>query len=211
MKPSKTFLVGGGGHGRVVLDAILASGNSIDGILDAQLEQGSRIFGVEVVGGDEFLESVDPMTTRLINGVGSTGNSARRIEIFERFSKRGFKFVGVVHAASSVGKECSVDPSAQIMAGAVLQNRVSVGRNVVVNTRASVDHDVSLADHVTVSPGAIISGGVKLGRGTFVGAGAVIIQGIEVGENCVVGAGAVVRHDVKGDSTVVGNPAAQLE
>jgi len=211
MKSSETYLIGGGGHGRVVLDAFLASGKQIDGILDAQLAPGSQVFGVKVLGDDEFLESVDPKTTRLVNGVGSTGDSSRRIEIFERFSKIGFEFIGVVHVAASIGKECSVDASAQIMAGAVLQNRVSVGKNVVVNTRASVDHDVLLADHVTVSPGAIVSGGVKLGRGTFVGAGAVIIQGIEVGQNCIVGAGAVVRHNVKGETTVVGNPATQLE
>jgi maltose O-acetyltransferase len=39
----------------------------------------------------------------------------------------------------------------------------------------------------------------------------VIIQGIEIGEGCVIGAGAVVRHHVKANTTVVGNPAAQLE
>ncbi|NBQ04353.1 MAG: acetyltransferase, partial [Actinobacteria bacterium] len=75
----------------------------------------------------------------------------------------------------------------------------------------SVDHDVVLADHVVVSPGAIISGAVKVGRGAFVGAGAVIIQGIEIGEYCIIGAGAVVRHNTKPNTTVVGNPAAQLE
>ena len=62
-----------------------------------------------------------------------------------------------------------------------------------------------------ISPGAIISGSVKIGHGAFVGAGAVIIQGIEIGDNCVIGAGAVVRHNVKPATTVVGNPAAQLE
>jgi acetyltransferase-like isoleucine patch superfamily enzyme len=39
----------------------------------------------------------------------------------------------------------------------------------------------------------------------------VIIQGIEIGEGCVIGAGAVVRHHAKANTTVVGNPATQLE
>ena len=97
------------------------------------------------------------------------------------------------------------------MAGAVLQNRVRVGENVVINTRASVDHDVELSDHCVISPGAIISGSVKIGRGSFIGAGAVVIQGIEIGDNCVIGAGAVVRHNVKDSAIVVGNPAKQLD
>lgn len=207
----KTYLVACGGHGRVLLDSVLASGKTIDGIIDSQLERGANIFGVEVLGDDKYLATLDPHLSTLINGLGSTGDSKNRINLFDRFSKLGFKFVGVTHPAASIGAECKVNESAQILAGAVLQNRVEVGRNVVVNTRASVDHDVVLADHVVVSPGAIISGAVKVGRGAFVGAGAVIIQGIEIGEYCIIGAGAVVRHNTKPNTTVVGNPAAQLE
>jgi UDP-perosamine 4-acetyltransferase len=184
---------------------------TIAGIIDAQLVPGSEVFGVKVLGDDSYLKKLDPLNTTLINGLGSTGSTRGRIEIFERFSKLGFEFDGVIHPAASIGAECKIDHSAQIMAGAVLQNRVEVGENVVINTRASVDHDVVISAHAVVSPGAIISGAVKLGHGAFVGAGAVIIQGIEIGEGCVIGAGAVVRHHVKANTTVVGNPAAQLE
>jgi UDP-perosamine 4-acetyltransferase len=205
------YLVACGGHGRVVLDALTSSNKKISGIIDSQLEPGSEIFGVKVSGDDSFLKELNPLETILINGLGSTGSTRGRIEIYERFTQLGFVFEGTVHPAASVGAECRINQSAQIMAGAVLQNRVEVGENVVVNTRASVDHDVVISAHAVVSPGAIISGAVKLGRGAFVGAGAVIIQGIEIGESCVIGAGAVVRHHVKANTTVVGNPAAQLE
>jgi UDP-perosamine 4-acetyltransferase len=205
------YLVACGGHGRVVLDALVSSKVTVAGIIDAQLVLGSEIFGVKVLGDDSYLKKLDPLNAALINGLGSTGSTRGRIEIFERFSKLGFEFDGVVHPAASIGAECKIHQSAQIMAGAVLQNRVEVGENVVINTRASVDHDVVISAHAVVSPGAIISGTVKLGRGAFVGAGAVIIQGIEIGEGCVIGAGAVVRHHVKANTTVVGNPATQLE
>ncbi len=205
------YLVACGGHGRVVLDALLASNKTVAGIVDPHLVPGSEIFGVKVLGDDVLIESLDPHTSTLVNGFGSTGNSQKRTEIFERFTKLGFSFVGAIHPASSVGAECKISENAQIMAGAVLQNRVEVGDNAVINTRASVDHDVVIAAHAVVSPGAIISGAVRVGRGTFVGAGAVIIQGIEIGDNCTIGAGAVVRHHVKPNTTVVGNPAAQLE
>jgi UDP-perosamine 4-acetyltransferase len=211
MSNTKIYLVACGGHGRVVLDALLSSQQTIHGVVDANIAIGTEIFGVKVVGGDDVIKSFDPQVTQLVNGLGSTGNSKKRIETFEHWSKSGFKFRGVIHTAASIGAECKIASSAQIMAGAVLQNRVSVGENVVINTRASIDHDVVIADHAVISPGAIISGSVKIGRGAFVGAGAVIIQGIEIGENCVIGAGAVVRHNVKPVTTVVGNPAAQLE
>ncbi len=208
---NQRYLIACGGHGRVVLDALLASGNTVNGIIDAQLELGSLIFGVPVVGDDDFVESLDPKKTDLINGLGSTKNTQARQEIYNRLTKIGFKFVGVQHSSATIGAECKIAVNTQIMAGAVLQNRVCVGENCVINTRASVDHDVTIADHVVISPGAIISGSVKIGFGSFIGAGAVIIQGLVIGDNCVVGAGAVVRRSVNDSVTVVGNPATQLE
>lgn len=208
---TKRYLIACGGHGRVVLDALLASGNTVNGIIDAQLEVGSLIFGVPVVGNDEFIKTLDPKKTELINGLGSTKNTHARQEIYNRWLNLGFKFIGVKHSSATIGAECKIADSSQIMAGAVLQNRVRVGENVVINTRASVDHDVVISDHCVISPGAIISGSVKIGRGSFIGAGAVVIQGIEIGDNCVIGAGAVVRHNVKDSAIVVGNPAKQLD
>lgn len=209
--PTQRYLIACGGHGRVVLDALLATGKKVDGIIDTQLEPGSQIFGVPVVGTDDYIETLDPKKTELINGLGSTKNTQARQEIYNRWTKIGFKFVGVQHSSATIGAECEITESTQIMAGAVLQNRVSTGENCVVNTRASVDHDVAIADHVVISPGAVISGGVKIGYGSLIGAGAVIIQGVKIGNNCVVGAGAVVRHNVNDSVTVVGNPATQLE
>ncbi len=209
--PSQLYLIACGGHGRVVLDALLASGKKVDGIIDAQLELGSLIFGVPVVGTDDFIKTLDPKKADLVNGLGSTKNTQARQEIYNRWTQIGFKFVGVRHSSATIGAECKITESTQIMAGAVLQNRVSTGENCVVNTRASVDHDVAIADHVVISPGAVISGGVKIGYGSLIGAGAVIIQGVKIGDNCVVGAGAVVRHNVNDSTTVVGNPATQLE
>lgn len=209
--PTQRYLIACGGHGRVVLDALLATGKKVDGIIDTQLEPGSQIFGVPVVGTDDYIETLDPKKTELINGLGSTKNTQARQEIYNRWTKIGFKFIGVQHSSATIGAECEITESTQIMAGAVLQNRVSTGENCVVNTRASVDHDVAIADHVVISPGAVISGGVKIGYGSLIGAGAVIIQGVKIGKNCVVGAGAVVRHNVNDSVTVVGNPATQLE
>ncbi len=205
--PSQLYLIACGGHGRVVLDALLTSGKKVDGIIDAQLELGGLIFGVPVVGTDDFIKTLDPKKTDLVNGLGSTKNTQARQEIFNRLTKVGFNFVGVQHSSVTIGAECDIAVSTQIMAGAVLQNRVRTGKNCVINTRASVDHDVAIADHVVISPGAIISGGVKIGYGSLIGAGAVIIQGLEIGDNCVIGAGAVVRHNVNDSTTVVGNPA----
>ena len=120
---TQRYLIACGGHGRVVLDALLASGNTVNGIIDAQLEVGSLIFGVPVVGNDDFIKTLDPKKTELINGLGSTKNTQARQEIYNRLTEIGFKFIGVQHSSATIGAECEIAASTQIMAGAVLQNR----------------------------------------------------------------------------------------
>ena len=211
MSKTNRYLIACGGHGRVVLDALLSSKQNVTGIIDTQLQVGSLVFDVPVVGNDDFLMEDVGSTAELVNGFGTRKDTKKRREIFERWTKLGFTFVGVQHPSITIGRECNIDSSVQLMAGVVLQNRIGIGLNVVINTRSSIDHDVRIGDHVVISPGAVVCGDVKIGQGTFIGAGAVIIQGIEIGKNCIIGAGAVVRLNVKDSTTVVGNPATQLE
>lgn len=56
----------------------------------------------------------------------------------------------------------------------VSYNKVDVGEDVVLNTRASVDHETVIAIQSVIYLGTIISSAVKLGLGTFVGAGAIV-------------------------------------
>ena len=203
--PKKTrYLVGGGGHGRVLLDAIISSHQNVSGIIDSKLEKGSKIFGVTVVGDDSMLDSIHPSTDELVNGLGSTGDLELHRRLFDDLSNRGFIFCGAIHPSAQIGRECEIDKTSQIMAGAVVQNRVKIGKNVIINTRASVDHDVSIGDNSIISPGAIVCGGVTIGKNVFIGAGAVIIQGIKIGNGCIIGAGTIVRHNVKDSLTSLG-------
>ena len=75
MSNTKIYLVACGGHGRVVLDALLSSQQTIHGVVDANIAIGTEIFGVKVVGGDDVIKSFDPQVTKLVNGFGSTGSS----------------------------------------------------------------------------------------------------------------------------------------
>jgi sugar O-acyltransferase (sialic acid O-acetyltransferase NeuD family) len=204
------FVVGGGGHGRVVLDNLLGV-MGVAGILDPHLAEGTLIFGVPVVGDDRFLDSVDPGTVVLANGVGANGNVTLRSQVFERFTVRGFRFPVVQHVSAVVGAECRISHGAQVMAGAVLQNRVTLGENTVVNTRASLDHDCCVEPHAFIAPGVVLCGGVTIRAGAFIGAGAVVLPGLEVGARALVGAGAVVTRSVPEGVCVGGNPAARLE
>lgn len=208
MSDERIILVAAGGHGRVVLDSLLASGVEVAGIVDPGLVRGSSVFGVPVLGSDDELDRSDPSTLQLANGIGAVPGQFRRRDAFEGWSRKGFRFVSIVHPDAIIGQNSEYSEGCQIMAGAVLQCGVRIGRNTVINTRASVDHDCHLGHHVFIGPGTTICGDVRVGDEAFIGAGAVLLPGVEVGASAVVGAGAVVTRDVPAGVMVAGNPAA---
>lgn len=201
---TKIVIIGAGGHGKVLADALMAGGKAVHGFLDNDSGlHGGHVLGLKVLGNDDAAEP----GWLLVNGVGTVGRSDGRMVIDQLFVARGFRFLTVVHPGAIVAREVSLGEGCQIMAGAVLQPDVVLGRGVIVNTRASVDHDCHLADFVHVAPGATLSGGVQVGEGSHIGTGAVVIEGIRVGKGCVVAAGAVVIDDVPDGALVAGVPA----
>ncbi|MFN0042820.1 MAG: acetyltransferase [Alphaproteobacteria bacterium] len=204
MSGGKLIILGGGGHARVVIDALLARGATIEGLVDPALAAGGKgAFDIRVLGGDEALIGRDPASVLLANGIGSTQSTERRRARFEYFIGLGFAFVQVIHPSATLARDACLAEGAQVMAGAVLQSGTALGRNVLVNTRASLDHECRIADHVHIAPGATLSGGVAVGEGSHVGTGAIVIQGVRIGRNCLIGAGAVVLKDVPDGATLV--------
>jgi sugar O-acyltransferase (sialic acid O-acetyltransferase NeuD family) len=203
-------IVGAGGHGQVVADALKACQHSVGGFVDENSALWGKLINEDpVLGGDEFLNTQPG--SRLANGIGSIKWLDRRREVFLRLQSKGFYFVTIMHPRSITASNLKIDEGAQIMAGAILQSGTSVGQNTIVNTGAIVDHGCTIGPHCHIGPGSTISGDVYIGEGTHIGAGATIIQGRHIGLNVVVGAGAVVVDDIPDKQLVVGVPARALE
>lgn len=201
------YLVGCGGHGRVVLDALLRCGTSVAGIIDPGLTPGACVDGVVVLGGDECLAALDPKAAALCIGVGVMPGKGRRAELFSSLQNRGFELVAVAHPSAIIASRHRFGAGVQLLAGVVLQTGVSLGDNVIVNTRASVDHDCVIERHVMIGPGAVLCGEVSVAPAAYIGAAAVLLPGVRVGPQAVIGAGSVVTDSVAAGATVVGNPA----
>jgi len=191
------IVIGGGGHGRVVIEALRRAGVAVTGVIDpAQGVTAALPEGVPWLGGDEALASYPPDGYRLVNGVGSIGDVSRR-RVFEKMKAAGYSFAQVAHPAATIALAgISLGEGCQIMAGAVVQPGTRIGANAIINTHAAVDHDCIIGDHAHIAPGAVLCGDVVVGEETHVGASAVVIQGRRIGTACLIGAGAIVLRDV---------------
>jgi UDP-perosamine 4-acetyltransferase len=204
--PTKLLLIGAGGHAKVLLSLLQATGRMVDGVCDPKLrDEGVAVWrGIPVLGGDEVLESLDPAEVSLVNGIGQVPRGLGRRSVQDRLASLGFGFPVLVHPAAWVDSTAKLAHGAQVMAGAVIQADAAIGENTIINTRAVVEHDCSIGPDVHVAPGGTICGGVQVGAGTFIGSGATVIQGLRIGEGCTVGAGTTVIRDIRDGSIYLG-------
>jgi sugar O-acyltransferase (sialic acid O-acetyltransferase NeuD family) len=191
------IVIGGGGHGRVVIEALLRAGKVVKGVIDPDRQVAEALpAAIPWLGAEEALAAFSPGQYQLANGVGSIGDVRRR-QAFERLKRAGYAFASIIHPAATVAQAgTELGEGSQIMAGAVLQPGTRIGIGTIINTRACVDHDGAIGDHCHIAPGATLCGNVAVGDDTHIGAGAVVIQGVRIGKGCMIGAGAVVLRDV---------------
>lgn len=201
-------ILGGGGHAKVLIDAILSAGSfRIKGILDPCLKKGSKVAGYPVLGPDKLLDGLKNVL--LVNGIGTIKACDKRKKIFEACKRKGFKFPEIVHPKTYISKTAKIREGAQILTGASVNTYAQIGEDSIINTRAIVEHDCKIGAHVHIASGAILGGAVRVGERSHIGMGAKVLQGVNIGRNATVGAGAVVTKDVGDGKTVVGIPARE--
>ena len=203
----KIIVIGAGGHGKVVADAVAAGGqHKVVGFLDdAPCSWGGHLVGHPVLGA---------VSTWLDRGadevVIAVGDNRQRRRLFDQLTAAGAVVTSVVHPRAAVGIGVSIGRGTVAFANVVINSDSRIGDNVILNTMCSVDHDAEVAAHSHIAPGARLAGDVRVGEGAFVGMGAVVCPGVRIGNWAVVGAGAVVTRDVADHATVVGVPARPL-
>lgn len=204
---------GAGQHAKVMIEALhLAGGYDVIGLLDPDASlHGTEVMGVPVLGRDDLAMDLRTRGVGLFFvGVGTTGDTRRRQQIYMQALQYGLAPVAVRHPTSIVSPSAMIDVGVTILAGAILGTSACLGCNVLINTGAIVEHDCIVGDHAHIATGVCLAGGVVVGAGAHVGIGASVRQGIEIGARAVIGAGAAVVKNVLAGQVVAGVPARVL-
>jgi sugar O-acyltransferase (sialic acid O-acetyltransferase NeuD family) len=204
---SALLVLGGGGHGRVVADAVLDSGAwQRVAFLDDFVPKGTDLLGLPVVGSFRELEA---HVREFAAAIVAIGEARRRLDLIAACLRVGFKLATVVHPAAHVSRFATLGPGTVVLAQAAINAGATLGVGCIVNTGSTIDHDCKLGQAVHVCPGAHLAGSVHVGDAAWIGVGSSVRDGIAIGARVMVGAGAVVVDDVPDGVTVVGVPARQ--
>jgi sugar O-acyltransferase (sialic acid O-acetyltransferase NeuD family) len=206
MSKSKVLLIGAGGHAVSCIEIIEAENkNKIIGLIGTPKEVGKKLLGYEVIGSEKDFADLLRLTSNLILGVGQIKSPNLRIEIKDKFIKKGFNFKSVVSPTAQVSKYAVIGIGTVVMHKVVINAGVKIGDYSIINTGSIIEHDSKVGNFSHISTGVISNGETSIGNNTFVGSGTIIMEQIIIGNNCIVGMGQQVRHDLSDNSTYVGN------
>lgn len=197
------IILGVGGHGKVIADIVIRSGDRIMGFLDDRDDLDSFL-GFPVLG--RCAHYIYYPDAEFVIGIGNAN-------IRETLSRRmkGANWYTAVHPTACISPlDVSIGSGSVVMPCAVINPGTRIGQHCIINTGAIVEHDNILEDYVHISVGAKLCGTVHIGRKTWVGSGAVIRNNLSVCAECMLGAGTVVVKDIKKAGTYVGVPAKRI-
>lgn len=201
----QVIIIGASGHGKVVADTILQSGDQVRGFLDDNPELGESFIGFPVLGTvDQFVDYTD---AKFVVAIGS---AKIRENIVEKLD--GVTWYTAIHPRAIISPlETSIGEGTVVMAEAVINAGTKIGNHCIINTGAVVEHDNRIEDFVHISVGAKLAGTVHVGKGTWIGIGATVKNNVEICEECMIGAGAVVIKNICIADKYVGVPAIRIK
>lgn len=180
----RLLIVGAGGHGRSVAEAVLAAGlYELAGFVDDAAPGLQQVWSWPVVATTADLSRCRPHAQAAIVAI---GNNRLRAELQQRLQTAGFELATVLHPRAMVSPRAVIGAGTAVMAGAIVGTEAQLGAGVIVNAGAVVDHHCRVEDFGHLGVNAAMAGGSVLGRSAWMQAGCVLGYGVRVEEGAVL-------------------------
>lgn len=202
---NRIYVIGAGGHAKVVIRTLKEVGFEIESVLDDDANKSGTM--IEDIPAESPISKLAKLELR--NAVIAIGENHIRKEIAEKYGDIDWQTA--IHPRAYVDPSVKIGRGTVVFAGAIIQSGAVIGDHCIVNTGAIVDHDCVIGNYVHVAPGCSLGGNVSIDEGVFCGIGSCVIPGIKLEKWARVGAGAAVVGDVPAGKTVVGVPAKPVK
>ena len=199
------YIVGAGGHGRVVADIARLNGYDDSRFLDDADHPDLKERYV-LAGTTQLLSQVSPGVAFI-----AVGDNYVRERLFRQAEALGWQLPNLVHPKAVVADSAVLGKGIVVMAGAVVNPDAVIEDGCIINTGATVDHDDRIGAFSHISVGVHLAGTVQVERHAWIGAGAVVKNNCRIAEGTVVGVGAAVVKNIEETGVYVGIPAKRMK
>lgn len=208
----EVYIIGAGGHAKVIANVIYKSGDIVKGFLDDNVPIETIIIRekeLKVIGtiADIANLKLKYPEAEFILGV---GNNFTRKRICDQLGDK-IKYYTAIDQSSQIALDVEIGKGTVILANACINTNAKIGKHCIINTGAIVEHDNILEDYVHISPNATLSGTVKIGEFTHIGSGVTVKNNINICNNCIIGIGATVVKDIEEPGVYVGVPSKRIK
>lgn len=207
----KVLILGAGGHGITLLDAIyklssLGVNIQVCGFLDDSPEmQGELISGVPVIGPIDSTHMKD--VDAVVLGI---GNNQKRKFFFERLSAEKVQIASIIHPTAVIAQNSTIETGVYIGPNVIIGVESHIGQNVIINGNSVIGHHVVIKSHTHIGPSVNISSYAGVGTGAFVGTGAILLPKSHLGDGSSLMAGSILAGIIREEVTAGGSPARAI-
>lgn len=186
----KLLIIGAGGHGRSLAEAVLGSEEFLIAcFLDDAFPQLKCVWNIPVLGKvDDFARWRGIADCAVV----AIGNNAVRLGVARQLQGNGFELATVIHPSAIVSPTAMIGTGGAIMAGSIVGTEARLGEGVIVNCGAVVDHHCQIGNYGHLGVNAAMAGGAILGALAWMQAGSVLGYGVEIAEGRVLMPGEAV-------------------
>lgn len=179
------LIVGAGGHGRSVAEAVLMVGqfNLVGFLDDGAFARGEGVWDLPVLGPANSFENYASHATHAVVAI---GNNVLRQKLFARLQAAGFALASVIHPKAVVSPRALLGSGVVVMAGAIVGTEATLGQGAIINCGAVVDHHARVNEFGHLGVSACMAGGSVLGALAWMQAGSAIGYGVQIAAGTVL-------------------------
>jgi sugar O-acyltransferase (sialic acid O-acetyltransferase NeuD family) len=129
----------------------------------------------------------------------------------ELISRKGGEFINLISKNVMINENSKIGLGCILLGSITISNDVIVEDFVTVHSYVTFGHDVKIGKYVNIGAYCFFGGFSIIEDEVAVHVRATVLDRLRIGKKATVGAGSVVIRNVKGSTTVFGNPAKKIE
>lgn len=164
-------------------------GHKVVGMIDDFNTGPSILGGLNIVA-----QKYSPQEYGVVIAIGYN-DLAARWTVWQKVKAIGYHAPALIHPRAYVADTANMGEGAMVMAGAILDVRVTLGELAIVWPGVCVNHDSRIGANTFLSPSVTVCGASIVGSHVFVGASAVIVDHVIIPDGKFIKANSLYMAD----------------